>query len=80
MYDWMIGRLAGYEGVALLGLLLVQYLLVLTSPALVLLGFGVWNPFLVLAGLFALRLLVLCCAMQKDVTACMAANEKARPF
>lgn len=67
MYDTFVKRLAAYEGIALLGLLLVQYLLVLTSSALLLLGFGTWNPLLVLAGLFSLRLLFLSCNLRKDV-------------
>lgn len=67
MYGALAKRLAGYQGAALLGLFLAQYLMVLTGPALIVLGGWLWNPFLVLAGLFALRLLFLFCDLQKDV-------------
>lgn len=79
MYESLAKRLAGYEGWALLGLFFGQYLMVVTGPALIVLGLGIWNPYLVLAGLISLRLLFLCCDLQRDVTERMMAAEKANP-
>jgi hypothetical protein len=80
MYESLTKRLAGYESLALLGLYFAQYLLVLAAPALIILGFGIWNPFAVLAGLMALRLLFLCCDLQADVLEQISANERRSHF
>lgn len=77
MYDSVAKRLVVYEGGALLGLYFGQCLTLLAGPALLILGFGLWNPFLVLGGLVSLRLFALFCNLQGDVTDYMVAREKA---
>jgi hypothetical protein len=78
MYESLAKRLVVYESGALLGLFFGQCLTVVTGPLLIILGFGVWNPFLVLGGLLSLRCFVLACQLQVDVMDYMAAKEQAR--
>lgn len=78
MYDSLAKRLVVYQGGALLGLYFGQCLTLLAGLALLILGFGWWNPFLVLGGLLSLRVFGLFCDLQGDVTDYMVAREEAR--
>lgn len=76
MYDYIAKRLVEYESWALIGLFTAQYLMVTAGPALLILGFGVWNPFIVLAGLLSIRLLFFFCDLQQEVIRHNVDNER----
>lgn len=76
MYESLTKRLAFHEGLALMGLYFCQYLMVVASPTLIILGFGIANPFIVLAGLVCLRLLFFFSDLQKEVMQEIINNDK----
>ncbi len=76
MYESLTKRLADSESLALLGLFFGQYLMVLAGPSLIVLGLGLWNPFLMFGGLLSLRFLFLFCNLQEDVMELIATNER----
>lgn len=80
MYDSLIKRLANNYGPSLLGVFFGQYLIVVLGPALIILGFGIWNPFIVLAGLLSLRLLPLLTHLQQDIIQQIIDNERRNHF
>lgn len=80
MYDSIMKRLAYYEASALIALFAGQHLTVVVGPALIILGFGIWNPFVVLAGLLLIRLLFFFCDLQHDLIQHIADNERKRRY
>jgi hypothetical protein len=80
MYESLIQRLAAHQSASLLGLFFSQYLMVVCGPALIILGFGIWNPIALILGLLSLRLLIFLIDLQDDVIKQIARNERKHRF
>ena len=80
MYESMTKRLACRENAALLGLYLGQYLTVVFGPALIAMGFTLWNALLVVGGVLTLRLFFLLSRLQADVMEEIGVNERRARF